>query len=245
MSIWDTHIHVQGMDNSHVGLYDLRLTSEWFDEYKTNVADTGAERIDICFDANTFHSILSIKNEDQHMVVSMSDTDPDHLKIVFKTGEEWKKTEYDKEFYMPLNVYDYEEMTIPTSEYDAEFSVSSKKITDTFSQLFKFGTEIQLNCNEERVACESLNGPIGAGMKVNIGADELNSYSIVEEETVQVRFSLPFLCKMCVCSHLSEEVDFCVSQGTPMKVVYRLDEGTSETSDNQLVYYVAPLVDDL
>lgn len=238
MSLWKDHMHIQGMDHSHVGLYDLRLMSSWFDEYKiTFIGD--AERIDICFDANVFYSILSVKNDDQQMTVSMSDEDADRLKIEFKTGGEWKKIEYDKEFYMPLNIYEYEVMSIPVAEYDADFSVSSKKITDTLTQLSKFGTELTMKCDEEHIICESTGGSSGAGMKVVIDTDELSSYSIVENETISMRFSLSFLCKMCICSHLSEETTFYVSRGLPMKIIYPLDE--SERSG--LAYYVAPLVE--
>ena len=232
-------LSIQGLDKSHICLFNVKLTKNWFDKYEVE------ENIQLAFDSNTFHSIISIKSDNQCLIIHTDPTNSDILHIYFesfetKKGEnkkgENKKGEFKKSFKMPLADYDYEEMNIPEVDYDAEFSLTAKEIADIFSQLGNFGNDIMINCAEENVSLIT-NGVTGE-MRVDIPVDDLISYSVVEDENIVLSYSLIYVNKMCITNKLSSEIEFSLSNQCPMKIHYNLGD------DSSLVFYIAPKMED-
>lgn len=221
--------HIQGMDKSHVCLFDVKISKKWFSIYEIN------ELTKICVDSNVFHSIISTKNDNQDIIIKMENNNQDILSIYFDTIEV-KKDDFKKSFKMPLAEYDYEEMNIPNVEYDAEFSLSSKQITDMFSQLSNFGNDIIIKCSENDISLTT-NG-IKGEMKVDIPIDDLSSYSIVEDEEITLTYSLAYINKMCITNKLSADIDFSLSNECPMKICYNLGD------DSLMIFYIAPKMND-
>lgn len=211
-------IHIQGMDKSHVCLFDLYLKSTWFDEY--NVPN----ETQLCLDANILYSILNTRSDDQNISVQMTSTDVLHIALL--------DGGYNKFFDMPLMDYDYEEMAIPPVDYDAEFSLSAKNISNLLSQLSTFGTDLQITCTDNDVDFET-QGTSGV-MRVRVHIDDMTSYSVIEGQRLQVSYSLSYVSKMCVSSKLSTDIEFSLSEDSPMRVKYDLGE------DSSLLFYIAP-----
>jgi len=220
-------IHIQGMDKTHICLFDVTIREKWFNEYSVPTKNK------ICFDSNVFHSIISIKSDNQDLIIRL-DEDEDESDILHITfiSEEMKKGDFKKSFKMPLMEYDYEEMNIPSTDYDAEFSLSSKQITDMFSQLSNFGSDIIINCTEEDINLNT-NGVTGE-MRVDIPIDDLSSYSIVEGEEIKLTYSLSYINKMCITNKLSTDIEFSLSNDRPMKISYNLGD------DSLMIFYIAP-----
>jgi hypothetical protein len=136
---YSEYMHIQGIDKSHICLYDLKINKKWFDFYFVSDIEN------ICFDSNIFYSIISIKSDNLNLIIQNND---DILNIQFvsqetisETNEEINKKinkkkqlkndvkkEFHKYFTMSLCDYDYDEIDLSTSCYDAEFSLSSKQI---------------------------------------------------------------------------------------------------------------------
>jgi proliferating cell nuclear antigen len=222
-------LHIQGMDKSHICLFDIKLDKKWFATYDV------AETTRICFDTNVFHSIISTKGESQDLLITMDDAGQDTLHINFESPDA-KKGDFKKSFKMPLADYDYEEMHIPSVDYDAEFSLSSKQISEMFSQLSNFGSDIIIKCSEEDISLTT-NGLTGE-MRVDIPIDDLTSYSIVEGAEIRLTYSLAYMNKMCITNKLSTDIDFSLSNDRPMKIEYSLGE------DSSMVFFIAPKVED-
>jgi len=253
------YLHIQGMDKSHVCLYDVKITKEWFDVYE--IEDTKM----LCFDSNVFHSIITTKSDNQDLIVKMLPDSEDTLHIHFinkvvicdvkidevkeddakgkNTKKEKKpkkekqtkvieKNEFKKLFKMPLAEYDYEEMVIPSVDYDAEFTFSSKLAADIFGELSNFGTDIMFKCSEDSIHLNT--NSVTGEMCVQIPIDDLSSYSIVEGEEVELNYSLVYLNKMCITSKISNEIEFCLSNNCPMKISYNLGEGST------IIFYMGP-----
>ena len=223
-------LHIQGMDKSHICLFDVKLNKTWFSSYEI------LETINICFDSCFFYSIISTKSDNQDLIIFLKDNDLDILHIVFDSKEKEVKKggEFKKTFKMNLIEYDYEEMHIPSVEYDSEFSLSSKLISDVFSQLTNFGDDIVIHCSEENISLTT-NGVTGE-MNVDIPIDDLNDYSIIEDEQVKLTYSLAYINKMCITNKLSEEIQFSLSKDCPMKIEYPLGE------DSSIAFYMAPKI---
>lgn len=221
-------LHIQGMDKSHVCLFDLKLSNNWFTSYQVS------EKQDICFDTSIFYSMISAKSDDQNLIIKK--VADDTLDIELINSETSKKSEYNKFFTMPLIEYEYDGMTIPSTEYDAELSLPSKKVTDMLSQLSNFGTDLNIKCGDDDVDF-STKGNSG-DMRVNIPIDDMTSYSIVEGEIINLTYSLVYVSKMCLSNKLSTDIDFCLSGEYPMKIRYDLGE------ESELLFYIAPKVSD-
>ena len=225
--------HIQGMDKSHVCLFDAKINSTWFGSFEIK------KNINLSFDSNVFYSIISSKSDSQDLIITMDDDNEDTLHIHFIPQEkESKKGDFKghdcfkKFFKMPLTEYDYDEMAIPSVEYDAEFSLSSKQISDMFSQLSNFGNDIIIKCSEEEISLTT-NGVTGE-MRVDIPIDDLSGYSIIEGEEIILTYSLSYINKMCITNKLSNDIEFSLSNNCPMKISYDL-------GDNSLLqFFMAP-----
>lgn len=221
--------HIQGMDKSHVCLFDLKLHFEWFDYYEVN------KKYELSFDTNTFYSIISTKCEDQSLVFYLEEETTDTLSIEIKNNETSKK-DYNKFFKLPLIDYEYEELAIPSSDYDAEFGLPSKKVTDMLSQLSNFGDDLMIKCSEECVDFKASGNSVE--MRVNIPSDDMSSYAIVENEIINLTYSLIYISKMCITNKLSNDIEFNLSNDSPMKINYNLG------NDSSLMFYIAPKMTD-
>jgi len=218
---------IQGMDKSHICLFDISIQKKWFNHYEVN------ELTKIAFDTNIFHLIISNKTDGYDILIH-SETE-DNLNIDLLVSEN-TKGEFNKHFKIPLCEYDYEEMIIPTTDYEAEFSISSKKICEIISQMVVFGTDINIRCSEEKIDLVT-NGVTGE-MLVNIPIEDLTEFSIIEDEKINLTYSLSYMNKMCLTNKLSSEIEFFISSESPMKIKYNLgDEST-------LMFFIAPKMSD-
>jgi len=227
---FDTQLlHIQGMDKAHVCLFDVKIHKNWFASYDI------VETIKVSFDSCFFYSIISTKSENQDLIIFLSDNNLDILNIVFDSKES-KKGEFKKTFKMNLMEYEYEEMNIPIVDYDAEFSFSSKLISDMFNQLNNFGNDIIIYCSEESITLTT-NGITGE-MKVDIPIDDVTNFCIIEDEKINLTYSLAYINKMCITNKLSNDVDFLLSNTSPMKISYDLGD------DSSMIFFIAPKLND-
>ena len=126
---------------------------------------------------------------------------------------------------------------IPETEYDAEFSIYSKKICEIVGQMLVFGNDIQINCSEEKVNLVT-NGVTGE-MTVTIPNDDLTEYSIVEGQEINQSYSLTYIHKMCLTNKLSSEINIGISDNSPMKINYDLG------NNSHLTFFIAPKLPDV
>ena len=230
-----TYLHIQGMDKSHVCLFDIRLQSDWFALYEISNQDVAI----ICFDTATFYSIISTKNENQQLTILMNSADADNLYVHFETKSESneKKKDFKKFFKIPLaDDSDYGEVSIPEVEYDAEITLLSKDVVDIFSQLSNFGCDIEIHCLQESVHFKATS--ITGEMKVDMNIDDVISYGIVEDEEICLTYSLDYLNKMCITGKLSNQLDISISKERPMKIEYDLGDSS------RLVFFIASKIMD-
>ena len=230
----DDYVYIQGMDSSHVCLYESKLMADWFYCYEKKESDHGM----ICLDPTILSNVLSM-TEDGFSVEFFYEGEPDTLDIHickrenFIVGE--KKCEYDKHFGLPLIEYECEVMNIPESDYDAQFTLPSKKICELTSQLSVFGDELKLQCSEKEIVLGT-SGDLGS-MKVNIRIDDLSEYSINENEEYEMSFSLLYVHKYCLTSKLTTEVQFSLTDNNPLRIRY-------DWGENYMMFFIAPKMDD-
>lgn len=223
-------MYIQGMDKSHVCLFDIKILTAWFGTYEV------AKAQNICVDSNIFHNVLSMTQEHHKMVIYFDDAvEPDQLNIDLLNKNEGGK-DFDKYFKIPLTELEVDILQIPDTEYDADFSILSKKMHEITSQLMFFGDTMNIECSEDNIILGSSG--VNGKMNVNIPIDDLSEYSISEGEKVRVSYSLNYIHKMCLTTKISNEIYFSISDKLPIKIKY--DLGAS----SYLVFYIAPKMND-
>jgi len=229
----EDQLYIQGMDKSHVCLFDIIIFSSWFSSYDYGISSSSAEN-KICVDTTTFYNVLTM-NQENHAIFIYYDNDSDsdcvHIDLIDNSS---KKGEFDRFFRLPLTDADLQLLEIPVVDYDAEFSIPSKKICEIASQLLLFGDTINIKCTEERIDLFS-NGVNGL-MTVNIPIDDLSEFSISEGEIIELEYSLNYIQKMCLTTKLSSEISFSVSDKFPMQIKYDLGE------NSQAIFFIAPKI---
>jgi proliferating cell nuclear antigen PCNA len=228
MNVKKEGLFIQGMDKSHVCMFELTLASTWFDSYEANQTD----KI-ISLDSQIFSTLLNVVND--HYSIKIYQEDDDFLNIDLLTIE-GITGEFSKLFKIPLTDYDYELLQLPAIDYDAEFSMNSKKITEITNQMLIFGSDIHIQCSEEKI--QLITDGITGEMSVTIPIDDLKEYSIAEGEVIDLKYSLSYVSKMCLTNKLSSDVQFFISGEYPMKIYYDLGE------DSSLTFYIAPKIGD-
>ena len=220
-------LHIQGMDKSHVCLFDVNIQKKWFDEYIVE------ETTNVSFDTNIFHLIMSTKQESHDIIIHKIEEDYLNIDLVSK---EHAKGEFNKYFKLSLTDYDYQLMNVHEVDYDAEFSISSKKICEIVSQMMTFGTNINIKCSEEKI--DLITNGITGEMLVNIPIEDLTEYSIVEGEEIKLSYSLSYINKMCLTNKISNEINFYISGEYTMKIQYALGD------DSYIIFFIAPKIND-
>lgn len=224
------NMHIQGIDKSHVCMFDINLQMEWFNEYSVG------KKTLICFDTHTFHSIISSNQDSNNILIHYDESCESDTINVDLTSNATVKGDFNKYFKIPLNDYDYTFMGIPKIDYDAEFSIKSKTICDIVSQMMTFGNDINIKCSEEKIDLVT-NGMVGE-MLVNIPIEDLSEYSVVEGDVIDLTYSLNYIHKMCLTNKLSSEINFYISNESPMKLEYDLE------NNSFMSFYIAPKITD-
>ena len=233
VTFYENNLHIQGIDKSHICLFEVKINKSWFSTYEICEFDENNKSKNISFDSSNFYSIISTKSDNHDLIIKMNKNDNDMLYISFKPIETIKG-EFKKSFKMPLSDYDYEELNVPTVDYDTEFTVSSKQVTDIFNQLSNFGNDIIIKCCQEEINLTTTG--VNGEMRVDIPIDDLSSYSIVEDEEILLTYSLIYMNKMCITNKLSSEINFSLSNDFPMKIHYDLED------DSSITFYIASKV---
>jgi proliferating cell nuclear antigen PCNA len=222
-------LFIQGMDKSHVCMFELLLKKTWFNMYENTDNDKF-----LSLDSQIFSTVLNFLNDSFSMEIYQVDKENflniDLIKMDGVTGE------FNKYFKIPLADVDNEILSLPNIDYDAEFSINSKKICEITSQMLLFGTDMEIECSEEKI--QFITSGVTGDMIVNIPMDDLKEYSITEGEFIQLKYSLTYINKMCLSSKLSLNVEFSISCDYPMKIHYDLDE------DSFLNFHIAPKIVD-
>ena len=221
----EERLYFQGMDQSHVSLFELVLKKEWFDEYNVS------KPIILGINISILSKIFVMRSKEHNIVLEMDDEEGDKLYI----GLESEKV-LSKKFKIPIIDLDESLMEIPDVEYSVDFVGYSKKIEEIVKEMSVFGNSIFMSFTEDSMELSS-EGDDGS-MVVDIKLEDLEEYSIEENGTFKIEYPLKYLLWIMDYSVISDSVSIHVSDKIPMKVVYSLGE------ENYIKFWLAPKYDD-
>jgi len=222
-------VFIQAMDSSHVSILEIKLPSEWFDIYKVN-NDTM-----IGVNTNILFKVLNTREKSHTLRLLLEEGNMDKLEINLLSEN---TNVYNRNYVIPLVDIDSEIMGIPEMEYQAELSFPSTVFSTLIDQMKMFGETLNITCSEEKVEMNAESIDTGK-MYVNIPIDDLNSFAIEEDETLNMSFSLLHLKNICLYGKISKEIEVNLKREYPIKLVYILDH-----EDAKAMFYLAPKIDD-
>jgi proliferating cell nuclear antigen len=225
-------LYIQGMDNTHVCMFELTLDNTWLSKYKYS---SNKESFILAFSSHNLNKILNTRNEDQSIYFKYNQDD-DKIEIKFKSKDK-KNTTFNKSFkLLLLDIGDITHLNIPEFEYSAEFTTHSKTLYTIIDQLSQFHEQIAVTCNEDKIEFDA-NGD-EMSMNVEIKMEDVIEYAVEEEETINVTFSVNYFKKICSLQKFTDNVNIKFSNNYPMFVEYKINE------NNKLALFLAPKIDD-
>lgn len=238
-------LYIQGMDTSHVSIFELSIPAAWFDKY---VAPAVPATIGI--NAVVLSKILASREKTQEMRMLYDPAgDDDKLRIFMGCTKEAGSTTheggsvathatpppFDRAFEMPLVDIESDLLAVPEIEYEAEITVCAAKIAAVVQQLKMFNETMTIVCTEDKISLNSADNSM-ASMTVEIKIDEVSEYSIDEGKEVCLSYSLNYISNICKFHKIAREVQICLTAEYPMKMVYDIGGGAN------MKFYLAPKI---
>lgn len=224
-------MYVQGMEQSHVGLFEFTLSSDWFTVYNFN---TKKDDTDIAISPTVFEKVLNCYQSGQEILMEYSGS-PSVISIKFSGGD---KSSYDKTFTIPLcTLPDDSKLTVPKVEFDVDLTMSTKKFHAIIDQLSMFGDEARFVFTESDVLMTSSS----EGSKIQIKLDEDDEsieYAIVEDANISYILKSRFLKIAGGFTTLCSDVTLGVKEGVPFRLLFPLG------NKSEVVMYLAPCISD-
>jgi proliferating cell nuclear antigen len=251
----DSGIGLQAMDNSHVALVSMNLTSDSFDPYRCD------RNIALGLNLTSLTKVLRAAQATDMLTLKAEDA-PDSLNLMFETPEKDRISEYD----LKLMDIDQEHLGIPETDYAATISMPSAEFRRICTDLMALSESGTLTCSPLRplpwfllICCFrrlvtieaskdgvkfTCSGDIGNGsvqLRQHTNVDKpAENVEIELSEPVSLTFSLKYLVNFCKASGLSSTVKICLSNEVPLLVSYQLTNPGSA-----LRFYLAPKVNGL
>ena len=241
LSFYEERLYVQGMDNNHVSIFEINLMKEWFDLYQLSSPLT------IGVNTIIFHKILNTRGQDHKILLSIEKNNQDKLSIDFICDS---KGEFNKAFHMPLMELDTEHMGIPDTEYDLEFTLSSKKIKSIIDELSNFGDTINITYENDIVQFSSQTESEGS-MKIKADVEDFELCSVVEGAIVDSGYATRFIQFMTHFHKINKSCTIFIQSDIPTQLKYSLEDKTDEENEernieqeNYVRFFLAPKIKD-
>ena len=227
-------LYIQTMDKSHICLSNIVIKASWFNEYFVEEATS------ISVDTGSFATMMNYAVKHNKVDIIFNDADKLFINLLSgtatATASTTVSTNFDHFFELPLMDVEQENLSIPSVDYDVEFSMDAKKFSDLISELMVFGPNLNIVCTEDLLEFNS-SGDTGK-LKVNIPIDSLNEFAISEGEKLDISYSLAHIGKMCLSTKMGGEIGVGISAEYPMSLKYSLGE------ESTVAFFVAPKIAD-
>lgn len=225
LNIEPNRLYIQGMDSSHICVYELILQASWFQIWDITDSQTFGLSLPI------FNKILHICSDKQSIHIH-SENDED-LEIDFTSDE---KGEFNKYLKMPLMDIDTDMLHIPDMDYEVDIEMDSKKFKTLIDELANFNETLNITCDENQVSLESSSGE--GTMNVVITPDDIDLLAVVEGKEIKTSYGIKYIAQMCQFYKLTSSCEIHITEDMPLQVKYKLD------ADCMMRFYLAPKIND-
>tara|TARA_Y100001980_G_C14498768_1_gene274968 strand:+ start:80 stop:880 length:801 start_codon:yes stop_codon:yes gene_type:complete len=226
-------IYIQTMDSGRISLFELVLKEDWFESYEIN------ESVVLGVKLSIINKILNCRHPSQCINFEYSHDNEDKLDIYLINGGNGT---FNKSYQTSVYEFDCDLLDIPEIDADAEFTINSITMFKLFEQLKVFGDNIIIKCDESNIEIKTIESEDFTGMKVEIPEDDIVEYSVVEDETISVEYSIAPISKAFGVARLSKDVNISdnfsiyVSKESPIMIEFKL------FGESRIKFWVAPKI---
>lgn len=215
----DESLYIQGMDNSHISMYELRLFKHWFQLYEIEFSNTYG------FQCDTLNKILSKRTEKQDIYIDFSDETK--IQLIF-SDEISKKTH----IISSMDI-DIETTGIPDIEYDIDIGIPSKLYKETIDELATFFDDMTIKCDEDTVIFGGKNDNVESS--IEISTEHMTSYQYTDD--MKMTFSIRYLKIISLLSKICKEMLLHLHNEYPLRIDFNFDD------EHRFSFYLAPKID--
>lgn len=251
ITLYKTHMYIQGMDPSHVCLFELNLVDTWFQEYNVDTSITVGVDLDIV------NKIISCCGKTQSVQFQTSEN-TDKITINLKGG---KGTELDKSFETTIYDFEIELLNITDIDSDIDISIDAQLLNTLVEQIAVFGDSIRFECSDTGITLISKENKLSTEMKCKIDIDKIATYSTTDID-VNNEYSILYYSKLCKYAKLMKKgatVDIHIATDVPLIMKYNLssendtyecdtddggDDQNQPTTQNIMMLCLAPKITD-
>lgn len=207
-------LFVQGMDSSHVSMFEINLSNDWFDEYSIE------EEIVIGLSTDTLQKVLSTRKSQHGIMFKNVDQERIIISLFDVNNIDPKKKIYPKEFNISLVDLDIEEMHVPDQDHDVDIEFQSKQLKSLLDEVVLFNDTISFTCNDESVIfkCDSDT----CSFQTDIPTEQLTYFSY--REAPSLSFNVKYLHIFLQFNKLNENVWLHLNENSPLRCRYILDQ---------------------
>lgn len=205
-------IFIQGMDDTHCCLCEVKIMPAWFDIFEF---DADIDMVTLGINTNILHKIINTYTEGQYIEL-LAHGNTDKLTINFAG----KETVFNKHFDIPLMNIEMDILAVSEEEKQVDLTIETKKFVELINQMQIFNDTIKIHFLVDTVEFTA-SGDEGE-MSVNVSLDDVIEYAIMEELVLTQTYCLRFLQMMCAFNKLSPEFVMRFSEERPMEGRYEL-----------------------
>jgi len=234
-------LYIQGMDSAHVGLFELKLETGWFDEWK------GLKKFhyNLGVNCDALSTIMNCYSAGQYIEFSYMENSSETLIIKLEGNG------HDKMFELKLIDIDVDLMEIPDIEYDADITMNSSEFNNLMAESSLFGDTINVSLGIDDFIYMTTTGDRG-NMKVRIKEEDIVEYALSEDTTLDHNYALKYCLMYSKFTKINKNVMLHLKDDTPLKIVYNMGHWIDEKGDlqedddllNYLGFYLAPKIDE-
>ena len=237
IAIHEDRLYAQGMDPSHVALFEIVLLKEWFDTFETS---DGTQHIGISL--TILQKILKTWKPDHSIELSCK---KDSAKLHIRFHGKHKKS-----FKMALLEMDMELLQIPEINHPLQASIASSMWKEILDELIMFGDSVSMTCNNDQMKLKAKDDEMSCLMKNKISKKHFQHYifNVEEYDEIHITYSLRYLIKVCAFHKVASQMNIHMDPNVPLQLTYYFentnmdesDECHDKNEDNYVRIYIAP-----
>ena len=212
-------LFVQGMDTSHISMFEINLSNEWFDEYSIE------EEIVIGISTDTLQKVLSTRKPQHGIMFKNINHEQVTISLFDVNTIDPKKKIYPKEFTISLVDLDIEEMHVPEQDHDVDIEFQSKQLKSLLDEVVLFNDTISFTCNDDSVIFKCNNDT--CSFQTDIPTEQLTYFSY--REAPSLSFNVKYLHMFLQFNKLNENVWLHLNENSPLRCRYILDQKTNNS----------------
>ena len=229
ITIDNNRLYAQGMDPSHVALFEISLWNNWFDIYE--VEDGCSHHIGVSL------PILNklLKTWKSGYSIELKYKENDSSMEIFFDGP------YAKAFQMSLMDIDMELLQIPPTEHPLEMAMPSDTWKELMDNMIMFGDTVSILCNEDHMKFRVKEEGQLCSMKTTIESKDFYHFDFdTNHDDIRISYALGYLQKVCSFHKLSPHIYVHLNPEVPIQLSYIFDTDHENDKTNGICFYIAP-----